>query len=562
MKQLFFFLLAMLFVSQQLSANSSKTPPPLCFEIEQPDAMFPIAIAILAEAAVATTVTVTTTDVVVVGGLVGIAYFTQNPPDLVHTTEYVPVSGGHVEPPNNNKPKWRIRMWPEEYFMLAMGAGEALRNGYWELSNDFGQPSKDQVKLALEKLYQADLTFAEAVNELQRKYDKGEPIAIPVYRPDAPGIFSHFIYAVKAEWPKPQRIEPKPGSPFWDAGINRVTQSFANLKNGTWVLADLHRVLSFSIGDCLGGASCETLKAEVRKFFNSLNPADEDFVRKVTISPALLDVPENLARFVKIIDDLPGGDLKEMLRGFLCRIPKFSHLPICGGEMQERFFYEEAIEIVESMDRPADSLIATKYDQLVEIAQQVEAADKQFDASSKNKAAQKTYGEQLLALEERAEVLVEEFWELVEASDEFAEALPQEALPADSSMAEIDQMVNQLSATSNENLLKLAGEMRDFQSKVSRTMRELQKRLEQGKLHPADREDAILALQKEFAELKKKFKDFINVANLPTKVRRCDSTTAGRMLAELGDSPVFYQYRVLAKIFGECHEKVKKMLKE
>ena len=354
----------------------------------------------------------------------------------------VPKGPGMPGPKGPNKP-WMPKLNAEETFLLAVKLSTLGYQGWLRISSQ-GAPSEEAIKAELLKLYDQDPKFAAQIHQMQMDYEAGKMVAVPVYKPGS-AIFDHYLYMFKVKWPEPKKVLPAPGDASWSAGLKHVRSSFEKVKAGTALPYDYSRIASFTAGDCMGDQNCLQLQQELGRWITqqelkwgtskelisfcsdyslelfhldlvmNLSKDDEKFLKKVEANPEILSDIANMLRLVRIFDEIPEGEFKERLRAILNKFQS-------SGSGQEAEYAEPAIDKIVAILNFAEGTQqnSPEFQAVLEKMQKIKEANQKLEDDylvgneEGTRISDKEYIKRLLSLDEKAELVFEEYKDLVE----------------------------------------------------------------------------------------------------------------------------------------------------
>ncbi|MFN4181126.1 MAG: hypothetical protein ACK4FA_00310, partial [Candidatus Paceibacteria bacterium] len=482
----------------------------------------------LAEGGATTTfaaTTITATDLAILGTAtvatsVAVSYYVQNPPaDIdfnfrISPDEVVDIHnpGGSGSNTGGRGPRFTPpHMWDEEKFLLVLNLANAGYQGYLRLIAD-GTPTKVQVQNELGSLYQTDPAFAKVIDQMQKDYDSGKMVAIPVYKPNSL-IFDHFIYAFKFEWPKPKIVAPKPGDQQWADGITRIQRGYERAKEGHQTSYDQELLEKFATGDCMGDPNCTRLQEKIVAFLS-----DEEFLGEIYLNPELLQEFWALMKALDIYKQMPEGEAKQKLKDFLCfRKPS---LWICEGQYHLQI---EAIPSLIDLEGVPEDIRSTA----IVINAALNSVYEEYEAGL---ITEEALMERVLALEEEAEELMKEY----------EHELSMVTKLKDPNMDPAD------------DLIQLATKLLDCLSKAEF----IKKQLKERKITKSEYDRQAAIIKKEYDKLAKEFRELVKGGYiLPDKVwevvneNAFNSNWANVIIQDINGSRKFGKLKIVLQIY-------------
>lgn len=414
-------------------------------------------------------------------------------------------------------------MWDEEKFLLVINLLGAGYQGYLKITSQ-SSPSKEQVQDKLIELYYQDPKLAAVIDQMQKDYNNGKMVAIPVYKPNSL-IFDHFIYAFKFEWPKAKttKIEAVPGDAQWKSGLARIERAFERAKTGEANPYDKQLLKKFSTGECLGDPKCDVLQDQIVDFYS-----DEEFLEQIYSNPEILQEFWALMKALEIFDKMPEGEAKQKLKDFLC--VRFPDLYICEGEyrlqLEQSFYLIEMEEVPEEFVSRARVLEATLNSILAEYQEGLIGVDE---------AIQK-----ILLLDEEAEGLLAEY-----ARDK----------------ARVTRLVDP-SQDPSEELIGLATKLLDILSQAEF----LKKQLKSGAITKSDFDSRVATLKNEYDKVAKKFREMVKDSYvLPDElweqgtVRAFKSNWVNTILKDINGSRLFAKLKISLQIYQRVFQQIEEV---
>ncbi len=352
------FLIIFMLFRQKISADPLTRPVPVPRDntaLENKPAMIPVVLVLLAEM---TAADLALLSVGTAATALTITYYVTTPPPSIYSNfpvspdEVVDVPTGGGGSDGGGRKPWLPQMQPEDQFILLINLANAGYQGYLKLTEGGQNPTSIADKLTA--LYFVDQKFAESVNQMQRDYDDGKMVAVPVYKPGTM-IFDHFNYIFKID-EVPVRTTVKPGDVEWNSGVEYIRLCFERLNSGTATAKQCNLLGKFVDGNCMGDPECILLQNQIDqwssnypkrdfisvitessnvlsgllKISNELTQEDKAFIGEVFLNPNLLNDTYAFLRFMRIFNQLEDTDpVKSKLLEILCT--KFPALPICQG---------------------------------------------------------------------------------------------------------------------------------------------------------------------------------------------------------------------------------------